>query len=337
MLIATTSNRALLAAVALSASCVAPATSIEVRLGTDAPPDSVVTVSVWANDRNVEPSADAALMRRLPLRASDTFAGSFAVVPRAGDARDARVFVRIEAEVARDGLSQSFVRTLSTRFIPLRSPQLTVFLSTRCLARRSDCASVTGIACTQSVYCEERGTTCGSSGECVTREVDPTLDGDASFEERAAIDDGASDASALDASDDGDAPDGASCDAGLRVCNGVCVDTARSSANCGACGRSCAALPRVGAAACSNGACVIQACAGGYDDCDNNPSNGCESAVGQRTGLCRCGLRCNSTFVCTNSARSCCDLSQSCANNAACNASQRCILISGASVKHCCY
>ncbi len=73
----------------------------------------------------------------------------------------------------------------------------------------------------------------------------------------------------------------ASCDAGYGDCdmnpaNGCEVDTRSTVAHCGACGRACA--PRANATAtCGGGACAY-ACNAGFNDCDDDPANGCETA-----------------------------------------------------------
>ncbi len=302
-----------------SASCLARATSIEVTLATDAPPDSMLVATVWASGEGLQPVGDAAFVQCLSVDPDAGFAGSFSLVPRPGAARDGRVSIRVEAVVTRAGVSQRLVQWRTTQFTPFVSTQLPVFLSMSCLAARTGCQSVGDAQCTQSVLCEERGLTCDRGGECISRDQRPgELDARASE---------------LDASADAA---GEPCDGSLQSCSGACVNTATSTAHCGRCGNRCPSLPNA-VVACADGACVLQSCVGDWANCDGSPGNGCESLTGQREGLCRCGLRCNSTYVCTNQRRNCCLLSSSCANNNDCSNGRRCMTISGASARHCCY
>ncbi|MEZ4406291.1 MAG: hypothetical protein R3A52_07440, partial [Polyangiales bacterium] len=82
----------------------------------------------------------------------------------------------------------------------------------------------------------------------------------------------------------------ASCGAGFADCdgsatNGCEVDTATNVTHCGGCGMACAARPNA-IAACAASACVY-ACVVGFQDCDGDPSNGCE--VDARTSVDHCG------------------------------------------------
>ncbi len=67
---------------------------------------------------------------------------------------------------------------------------------------------------------------------------------------------------------------GPTCASPLVSCSGRCVDTSTDTANCGACGTSCAgATPR-----CASSRCAAAGCASGTSDCDGNTANGCEVA-----------------------------------------------------------
>ena len=68
---------------------------------------------------------------------------------------------------------------------------------------------------------------------------------------------------------------------GMVCCQGKCVDTQKDPNNCGACGQTCTAdaSKHVTGVACSGGACVITSCIAGWDDCDNDYSNGCEIQI----------------------------------------------------------
>ncbi|MEZ4299830.1 MAG: fibrinogen-like YCDxxxxGGGW domain-containing protein, partial [Polyangiaceae bacterium] len=79
------------------------------------------------------------------------------------------------------------------------------------------------------------------------------------------------------------------CNAGFADCdlldqNGCEIDTLTDNAHCGACGFSCGSLPNA-SGVCQSGACAF-VCNAGFGDCDNDPSNGCETAGG-------CNLACN--------------------------------------------
>jgi len=61
--------------------------------------------------------------------------------------------------------------------------------------------------------------------------------------------------------------------------------------NCGGCGNVCE-LPHA-TAGCMGGACVVDSCEMGFDDCDDDPGNGCESELATDAGNCGgCGTSC---------------------------------------------
>lgn len=71
------------------------------------------------------------------------------------------------------------------------------------------------------------------------------------------------------------------CDAGYgdadgQAADGCEVDLETDPHNCGFVHNDITQLPHVAAIACVNGQPVIQACAQGYEDLDNNPNDGCE-------------------------------------------------------------
>jgi sugar lactone lactonase YvrE len=80
-----------------------------------------------------------------------------------------------------------------------------------------------------------------------------------------------------------------SCPAGYDDCDGNpangCETSLDTIQNCGWCGNACSAAH--GTPACVGGKCVVSTCDPGYADCDKNPSNGCETALGA-TGSCPC-------------------------------------------------
>ena len=93
-----------------------------------------------------------------------------------------------------------------------------------------------------------------------------------------------------------------SCTAGHADCNGVAsdgceTDIAASSQNCGGCGKVCASIAR-GSGACVAGACKVTACAPGFDDCNGNAADGCETDLGVDSKHCgSCGKACSSPFA----------------------------------------
>lgn len=86
------------------------------------------------------------------------------------------------------------------------------------------------------------------------------------------------------------------CQAGLEGCNGACVDTTSSAANCGACGTVCGgATPYCSAGACSE-SCAEGSTACGFD-CTNTSTNPyhcggcnqtCEGGLACNAGTCGC-------------------------------------------------
>ncbi|MEZ4309307.1 MAG: fibrinogen-like YCDxxxxGGGW domain-containing protein [Polyangiaceae bacterium] len=96
-----------------------------------------------------------------------------------------------------------------------------------------------------------------------------------------------------------------SCDAGFADCdgqygNGCEVATSADTANCGACGNTCAASAN-GTASCVAGACQID-CDAGFGDCDGDGANGCETTLASSLSDCgACGQACsvaNGTAAC---------------------------------------
>jgi hypothetical protein len=92
---------------------------------------------------------------------------------------------------------------------------------------------------------------------------------------------------------------GTTCQTPLLQCNMTCVDPRSDADHCG----NCAPCPNVlnGARGCMNGQCGIASCTGGYADCDQNPSNGCEVNLQSDTKSCgACGKACAMGQVCAN-------------------------------------
>jgi outer membrane protein assembly factor BamB len=83
-----------------------------------------------------------------------------------------------------------------------------------------------------------------------------------------------------------------SCNGSFRDCNaqaqdGCEIDTASSVANCGGCGKACAAVAN-GTPGCMGGACAIGSCNAGFGDCDGASGNGCE--VNLNSNVMNCGM-----------------------------------------------
>jgi hypothetical protein len=90
----------------------------------------------------------------------------------------------------------------------------------------------------------------------------------------------------------------ANCD--MSSANGCEINTNTDAGNCGFCGNVCPSGPH-STAACVNGGCVLN-CDPGYDNCDNNPSTGCEVHSDVDTANCgSCGHGC----VIPNGAAAC--------------------------------
>ncbi len=80
----------------------------------------------------------------------------------------------------------------------------------------------------------------------------------------------------------------ADCDGDLA--NGCEVDTGSDPTNCGGCGQRCTVDNAT--AACINGVCAVGACANTYDDCDQDPTNGCETHLFSLDNCGACGQSC---------------------------------------------
>jgi len=83
------------------------------------------------------------------------------------------------------------------------------------------------------------------------------------------------------------------CDPGWGNCNGDwtdgCeVDLDKEVKHCGACNTACAGGPHA-KAVCTGGACGLS-CSPPYEDCNNDPADGCEIPVGQPNSCSRTGL-----------------------------------------------
>lgn len=84
------------------------------------------------------------------------------------------------------------------------------------------------------------------------------------------------------------APGFADCDG--QAANGCEVRTDTDPQNCGGCGIVCD--PANGTGACEQGTCVLAACDAGFDDCDQDPTNGCEADLSSVATCASCTNAC---------------------------------------------
>ena len=79
------------------------------------------------------------------------------------------------------------------------------------------------------------------------------------------------------------------------VCGTECVDLNTDVNHCGECDAECtgAPLPSAETVACRDGVCVVASCPPGFDDCDADPTNGCEVGLTSNVEHCgACGQQC---------------------------------------------
>ncbi|MEI8256099.1 MAG: hypothetical protein WCJ30_10555, partial [Deltaproteobacteria bacterium] len=166
------------AAIAVLSGCVRHATSVEVALGTDAPPDRALTISAFV--RTID---DATSFAHDPAArfqyggpggdAGGSFGGSFAVVPRSGQVRGAAIELRIEAVLSATASApeQRMSRQARFAFVPETTQLARLFMPIACANPSTGCSHVDPGACTVSLRCEDQGLTCGDDGVCVAPEV----------------------------------------------------------------------------------------------------------------------------------------------------------------------
>jgi Cys-rich repeat protein len=115
----------------------------------------------------------------------------------------------------------------------------------------------------------------------------------------------------------------AACNFGFDDCNGDAKDGCETSVvsdvkNCGACGMACPAVANA-VVGCLNAMCGLTSCKVGFADCDGNPKNGCEVAIGNDRNNCgKCGSACGQGQVCINGGCTC-------ANCNIANATTKCV------------
>ena len=79
-----------------------------------------------------------------------------------------------------------------------------------------------------------------------------------------------------------------------HCCSGFCRDWTSDAANCGACGAACTNAHGSGSI-CMSSACTAPTCTGGYDNCDGNNWNGCETSLYQINHCGGCSIICGTT------------------------------------------
>lgn len=95
------------------------------------------------------------------------------------------------------------------------------------------------------------------------------------------------------------------CEAGWGNCDGNfsngCEKELNTVDNCGMCGLACA-IDHANET-CTNGTCQIDSCESGWDDCDGDPANGCETDLDTASNCGACGQVCsfaNASATCNN-------------------------------------
>lgn len=213
-----------------------------------------------------------------------TLPGSFTVRPREGAGRDDDVSVVVELRPL-DLTRAPLRRTLRFRFVPRRSLQTRVFLSSRCAASTTGCMRVAPAQCTVAQRCEEQSLTCGDEGVCVRPDTelvafDPRLAGselDAARRD-SAIDSGVSSDTGVDAL----ATDIADTSVPLDVAQDTGVDTGLLDSG------TCMA----------SGACMPSSCQTGERRCVSG-SPMCVATAFVSAGVsCGAGMVCNGMGAC---------------------------------------
>lgn len=91
------------------------------------------------------------------------------------------------------------------------------------------------------------------------------------------------------------------CEGGLVGCDGACVDLDADPLHCGSCGNACFDDMH-GRISCIGGLCTVTDCGDGRDDCNDDPSDGCETLLGTVTDCASCGNACDADETCTGGA-----------------------------------
>jgi len=99
-----------------------------------------------------------------------------------------------------------------------------------------------------------------------------------------------------------------SCQSGWGDCDTIdangCENSLDSLSDCGACGVTCSRANAT--ASCSGDVCHIASCNIGYDNCDGNDPNGCETNLNNDDNNCgSCGFTCNQNAFCSGGNCTC--------------------------------
>jgi len=89
-----------------------------------------------------------------------------------------------------------------------------------------------------------------------------------------------------------------SCEGGWGDCNVVVADGCEmnldtTTIHCGACANNCGTKGHVTASHCTDGLCVVDTCASGWDDCNHSGADGCETDLGLTASCGICGNDCD--------------------------------------------
>lgn len=88
------------------------------------------------------------------------------------------------------------------------------------------------------------------------------------------------------------------CDPGKADCDDKpgCEADLNSAKTCGACDNACEFDNASGT--CKSGKCTIGSCTDGFDDCDGDAANGCETSLSDAKNCGECGKRCSGSETC---------------------------------------
>ena len=82
-----------------------------------------------------------------------------------------------------------------------------------------------------------------------------------------------------------------SCSSNEKLCGTSCVSTSSPTTGCAAASCSACSFDNAGST-CSGGECALGACTAGFENCDGNASNGCETAISTATNCGGCNVTC---------------------------------------------